>query len=129
MRVITTEIPARVSIRYVCNVCGKKYRIKNMALRCEARPLEKVHFKLGDRVKGRSPRACGNTNKPYHFEGVIIRIVGPILSESDCFSGSREDLYLIRNGHVYMYEVEYKCPRCNEVRSDLCYFTEIKLAD
>jgi ribosomal protein L44E len=64
MKEVRREIPARVSIRYVCETCGNKYKKKSMAFRCEARPLEKASFKLGDRVKGRSPRACGNTNKP-----------------------------------------------------------------
>ena len=112
---------------YQCPICKTKYSNASDAKKCEARILEEKKFKIGDPVTNIEPRQCWNRDKrQYKFKGTIVQILGPLLPgeeyENKWLGGNSERL----NSHVWQYEVEYICPRCQEKEMHRYYAPEIK---
>ena len=116
----------RKTVVYICGVCRTEYGTAKQAKNCETRPLENKKFKLGDFVGGREKHTCDRRSKNNDFfpKGRIIKIVGPQLVDKEYSAkwlGGE-----LRGSHVFMYEVEYKCP-CGAIRSHRFYSPELKL--
>ena len=115
-----------------CGVCKTKYsstkkgRALKEAKQCASRILEKKVFKLGDPVTNLEPRNCFGGGKSYYFRGRVIKIIGPEPSDYETevkwLGGKQERV----NGHVFQYEVEYICPRCEKTKTMLYYAPELK---
>jgi len=112
---------------YRCSRCKTKYTNKAEALRCEKRTLETKVFKVGNPVKNIEPRFCRIKQKEYFFSGTVTRIVGPEPSDYEYevkwLGGKKERL----NAHVFMYQVEFHCPRCKKTKRARYYAPELKL--
>ena len=112
---------------YMCSVCGTKYPNKKTAARCEKRTREKKAFVIGDKVRNIEPRICGLMGEVYVFSGRVVKILGPKPSDYEYevkWLGGKEKRV---NGHVYLYEIEFKCPHCKEKRNEYYYAPELQL--
>lgn len=137
MKTIRRRIPARTKVFYQCQTCGTKYGNKAKARECEKRILEFKKFSIGERVRNLEKRTCGiiasgspaltRKSPHYYFEGIVIKIIGPQVSDYyyECryLDGKPDRL----NGHVYQYEVQYVCPVCDQLKTALCYAPELKI--
>lgn len=131
MKTIRRRIPARTQIFHQCETCGTEYSNKAKAQKCEKRVLEFKKFSLGEFVRNIEKRICGVPPPPgksphYYFEGIVIKIIGPAVSDYDyeCrWLGGKPDRL---NGHVYQYEVQYVCPTCNQLETVLYYAPELR---
>lgn len=129
MRIIKVRIPAKTVRSYQCETCKTRYSSKTKARECEKRVLEIRRSAVGDRVSNIEPRTCGTVGKGninYHFDGIIIKVVGPNPADYEYevrWLGAQDDRV---NGHIYQYEVRYVCPVCNKLRTALYYAPELK---
>lgn len=114
------------TVSYECNICKTTYKNPVEAKKCETRIIEEKKFEIGDSVKNIEPRSCGIYHKPYHFQGKIVKIHGPIASDYEYevkwLGGKRV------HWHVFQYEVKFNCPHCNEKRNEFYYTPELKTA-
>lgn len=112
------------TVSYECGICKKRYKNSSEAKKCETRIVEKKKFRIGNKVQNLEPRTCGMNHKPYRFNGKVIKIYGPIVSDYEYevkwLGGKRI------NWHVFQYEVKFICPHCKEERSELYYAPELK---
>lgn len=127
MEVLTRRISAHTTRCYQCSICKTKHRSAGAAKKCEARTLERQVFHRGSVVKNISPRTCLNNGRPehYRFRGTVIKVIGPVLPDRDYerwLDGKNERL----NGHVFQYEVRYRCPRCKKIKTALYYGPELR---
>ena len=123
MRKITRTIPERTISRYQCENCKIKYYSPKRALKCEAMPVEKKYFRVGDTVSWREMNTCSAYNKNYRLKGKIKRIIGPILPDEEYnlkWLQSR-----LTKLHAFEYEVHWKCPYCDMSCSGLFYGIEL----
>ncbi|MDP3953932.1 MAG: hypothetical protein Q8Q06_00765 [bacterium] len=117
----------RINIRktlWQCETCKTKYRDRGSAQKCEAKPIEQKLFKIGDTVRNAiEPRHCQIHGKWYRFTGKIIKILGPKPPDEEyeikCLSSRG------LHNHVFEYQVEFKCPYCQETRKELYYAPEL----
>ena len=111
MKKITRRVPAHTNRSFQCEICKTKYRTAKQALECEARIKEKKVFKIGDVVRGYECHVCSHEGADRNFlpEGKIVKILGPMVPDYEYevkwLDGRPERI----NGHVYLYEVIYKC--------------------
>jgi len=117
-----------VKHEYQCRTCRTKYTSIRAAKECESRTREKKIYRVGDLVKNIEPRICYMPYKyqNYIFEGRVIRILGPKPSDYEYevkwLGGVPERI----KGHVFEYEVDYRCPRCGMQKTALYYAPELK---
>jgi len=116
-----------------CSKCNKKYKSLNeklaikKALKCSRRITEKKVFKIGDRVTSSEMRYCQIFDQHYYMTGKVTGIKGPMISDYEYeVKWLGADLKRV-NGHVYQYEVEFRCPRCKELRIAIYYTPLLKL--
>jgi len=117
----------RITVRktyWQCETCKTKYKDRGAAQKCEAKPVEQKLFKVGDTVRNAmEPRFCLVHRKYYRFTGKIVKILGPKPPDEEY-----EIKWLSSRGlhsHVFEYEVEFKCPYCQETRKELYYAPEL----
>ncbi len=122
MKKIVKKIPARVSTTYQCEICKTKYRSEKKAKECEERILEKRIFKVGDTAYSLVKRECVASRRPYRPKGKIIKIEGPMISDNEY------GIYNEKSGrfHIFKYEVEFVCPRCNKKHNSLYCVPELR---
>lgn len=123
MKTITKTIPKRTVTSYQCEKCKTRYGSPKKALKCEAMPVEKKYFKIGNLVSLRELNTCGTYGKDYRLKGRIKKIIGPTLPDEEY------NLKWLQNRlarlHVFQYEVHWKCPYCNQPNSGLFYGMEL----
>ncbi len=124
MRTITRKIPARTSIIYQCGKCKSRYKSKEKALKCEARPAEPKLFRLGDLVKWREQYHCDRYNKNYFPKGRVVRVLGPMLPDEEYNIKWLQNR--LSGKHVFQYEVKWPCPYCGKPSGSLFYSPELK---
>lgn len=114
-------------VLYVCERCKTRYENRKDALWCNARPLEKKIFRIGDTVSNLEPRTCLGAGKRYIFSGKIVKISKPQPADHEYevkwLAGKRRRL----DSHVFQYEVEFFCPHCKQKKRSLYYAPELKL--
>lgn len=125
MKVITRQIPARVSTVYKCKKCkiGGRYKSKVKALKCETLPIEPKLFRVGDKVTWREKRTCQSYNKNYSLRGKVTKISGPMLPDEEYnlkWLGAE-----LSNKHVFEYLVKWQCRYCKEKMDGLFYGMEL----
>ncbi len=116
----------KATILWQCEICKTEYTKKSDAEKCEAKPIEKKKFKLGDLVRVKEKRTCFKSEKPYICEGVIVKIIGPEPPDFEYevkWLGSQSERL---NSHVFWYEIGYICPRCNKPKRVRYYAPEIE---
>lgn len=128
MKIISRRVPARTVRSYQCGVCGTKYRAAEKAKKCEARIKENKTFKKGDVVRGYERHVCSYMGEDREFqpEGRVIKVLGPMLPDYEYEVKWLDGRFERINGHVYLYEVAYKC-LCGKPRKDLFRTPEIFL--
>jgi len=123
MKKITRRIPKRTVSNYQCEKCKIKYQSPKRALKCEAMPVEKKSFNVGDLVSWRELNTCSAYDKNYRLTGRVKKIIGPILPNEEY------NLKWLRGRltglHVFRYEVYWKCPYCKKSNSGLFYGVEL----
>ncbi len=110
---------------YQCEVCKSWYQGKKQALTCEKMPVEEKKHKLGSRVKAIEQHEC-NCGRKYLPEGKIVRVLGP-----EPFDYEYETKWLRGRGvdtHVFVYEVNFSCPKCHDKKSKHFYYPEIAVS-
>ena len=114
----------RKKVLYRCPVCKTAYPRKKDALRCEKLPVEKRAFRVGDKVRNIEPRTC-EQGKNYLFSGKVVRVLGPESSDYEYevkwLGGKGERM----NSHVFVYEVEFRCPHCKKQKRARYYAPEL----
>lgn len=113
-------------VLYRCSVCKSDYTNKRDAQKCESRILEKKAFAIGDMVSNIEPRTCSTRNKNYVFRGRIVRIFGPTASDYEYECKWLGAIAKRVNGHVFEYQVKFKCPHCKETREERYFAPELK---
>lgn len=131
MKTIRRTIPERIITRYKCEACGTSYRNKKAALRCDAKPIEKKLFKIGELVRCKVVHTCTRHPRDFNFNpvGKVSRILGPQLTDCEYEAKWMGGYHNRRNSHVWLYQVESRCPRCHDKRSGRFYgpeFTAVK---
>jgi len=120
MRQVTRKVKS-----YRCDKCGTEYPNKADAKSCEAGTCEKKKFGIGDAVRARHSRFCMAAQRGYQAKGRVVAITGPEPYDPEVmikgFGISQA------HGHIYWYEIEYRCPACRRVKSAL-YPAEALLA-
>lgn len=122
MKKIVKKIPARTVISYQCKVCKTKYGTAERAEKCEARVLEEKRFKIGDTAYSLVKHECVASRRPYRPQGKVIRTMGPMIPDNEY------EIYNQKSGkfHIFKYEVEYICPKCNKKHSGLYSAPELR---
>ena len=126
MRITTQRVRAHTIIRYQCRVCRKKHTTENAARYCEARPVENKAFILGQVVRVIERREC--SGRPYFAKGVVTSITGPTLPDRDYeirWLGAKPERL---NGHIFMYEIKFFCPRCKRPKKVVAFTPELRPA-
>lgn len=125
MKKIVKQIPAKTVVHYQCEVCGNKYNNADKAKECEQRVAEEKKFSVGQEVRALEPRGCFRIEKPlYRVQGKVVDISDPLCPDFEYevkWLGGRRI-----NWHVFQYTVEYACPHCQEVRSEIYYAPELE---
>lgn len=115
----------RKTVLYQCSICKTNHTNKRDAQKCESRTLEKKVFAVGDMVSNKEPRICSVRDKHYTFKGRVVRIIGPMASdyeyETKWLGGKTERL----NGHVFQYQIEFRCPHCKDTREERYFAPEL----
>jgi len=108
-------------VRYQCSICEKNHKTEIKAKKCESLPIEKQKFKKGLAVQSVTTRICWIHLKamPGTISGKIIRIIGP-MPPRKTYKFSRLDDRKTIHSHTMQYEVEYRCPVCNN-KERACY--------
>lgn len=121
MRKITRQITL-----YQCSVCKTNYPKASEAKACENMPIEKLAFKIGDKVEAFEPRHCKN-GPLFTFQGKIVKVSKPVLAdeeyETKWLGGKKERLY----SHIHEYKAKGICPHCGEIVTHIFYAPELKL--
>ena len=107
MKKITKKV-----IMFQCDICRTEYDKVSDAQECEKKAIEIKKFTKGDQVSNIVARICKKTSKSYTFKGVIVKIIGPMAS----------DYY----GHLFQYQVKFKCPQCKEISEARYFAPELK---
>ncbi len=115
----------RTEITYQCSICKTEYPSKRAAEKCEKRILEQKAFAKKDKVRNFERRTCSKDQKTYLFKGKVVKIIGPLASnheyEVKWLGGKPERI----NGHVFLYQVRFKCPRCHQTQEEQYYAPEL----
>lgn len=94
---------------YRCDVCKAEYGKAAQAKNCEARPVEKKVFSVGDKVESITKRECGRTS--YVCCGTVAAVIGPEPYDPEILVKG----YGLDHGqHFFWYEVVYTCPVCKQ---------------
>ncbi len=133
MKVIRRRVPAKTVVSYQCEVCGTKYSNRSQAEKCERRTLEDrlVRFKKGNRIEVKVIHSCNHVGtgpqKLFSPVGIVIKVIGPVLSDLEYevkWLGGKPDRV---NGHVFQYLVRFQCV-CGKTREGLFYLPELVFA-
>lgn len=113
----------RRTVLWQCGVCKTAYDSKKAAQECESREIEERIFKKGNLVRNIEPRECGKTHAEYQFRGRVIRVIGPQPPDYEYevkWLGGRGI-----NLHVFQYEVKFRCPSCQKIKTAFYYTPEL----
>ncbi len=117
-------VETKRTVQYQCEVCKTLYKTPAQAKKCEARPVEKKKFRVGQLVRALEVRVCHNRGE-YFAIGKVIKIRRPELPdyEYECkwLGGEKTRL----NSHVRLYEIEFICPRCGKIKDAIYYAPEL----
>jgi hypothetical protein len=119
------KIVKRVVV-YKCGICRTEYDKASDAKKCEKRVLEVIAFTKGNSVSNIQPRTCNIHGKHYIFKGKVVKIVGPMASDYEYETKWLGSISERVNGHVFHYQVKFKCPHCKEVREERYFTPELK---
>lgn len=113
-------------VYYQCQTCLTDYSKAAEARRCDRRITEKKLFSVGDRVRGLKPCVKEKRQRQYEFQGKVVRIIGPQRADyeyEEKWLGAKLERL---KSHVYQYEVEFHCPKCQEKNGDVFYAPELR---
>jgi len=115
------------SIYWQCPTCATEHFTESEGEKCAHMPVEEKKFVVGDRVTNALElRLCSKTNTSYRFKGKVTRIIGPEPSDEEYerkWLGEKKERL---QSHVFVYAVEYQCPKCNKKKSDVYYAPELE---
>lgn len=116
------------TILWRCSACGTDYKNKSFAEECRNRPVEQKKFKIGDRVALIAPRVCLAIKedfryKEYKLKGRINKIFGPLMPDEEYWNKRFGGL---PDTHIFLYQVEHKCPKCGKEKKSVHFGTELE---
>lgn len=120
------QVVRKTVTSYKCDVCKTSYTNRKEAMRCEAKPVEKKLFEIGDRVVCRVVHVCNCQGfQKFKFKpvGKIVRVLKPEpMDGEDNKWVQRPDALEI---HAYQYEIKFRCPKCRGKRGYVAYTPEL----